>query len=163
MLQIVSLLHQSKTISSVGSFFPLDPRFSDGILQRSAENREMQTVPSARSVSSALPLELMELPLGCFSPQMGTAGGDPPPRAGITPSPTLALTPSTPCRLLFLLLLLCCATARLQPSACRTVLALSGRGGVRGSSRRGRTTVMMSQAHICPQRRAGWGVEVALL
>lgn len=153
MLQIVSLLHQSKTISSVGSFFPPDPRFSDAILQRVAKNREMQTVLSARSVSplhSALPLELMELPLGCFSPQMGTAGGDPPPRAGITPSPTLTLAPSTPC----CLLLLCCATARLQPSA---------RGGVRGSSRRGRTTVMMSQTHICPQRRAGGGAALNCL
>lgn len=153
MLQIVSLLHQSKTISSVRSFFPPDLRFSNAILQHVAKNREMQTVLSMRSVSplhSALPLELMELPLDCFSPQMGTAGGDPPPRAGATPFPTL--TPSTPC--LLLLLLLCCATARLQPSACCTVLALSGRGGVHGSSRRGRTTVMMSQAHICPQRRA---------
>lgn len=37
----------------------------------------------------ALPLELMELPLGRFSPQMGTAGGDPPPRAGVTPPPPL--------------------------------------------------------------------------
>lgn len=137
-------------------FSPRPPVFRGDTRIHVAKNGEVQTVPSARSVSSALPLELMELPLGCFSPQMGTAGGDPPPRAGITPSPTLALTPSTPCRLL-LLLLLCRATARLQPSACRTVLALSGRGGARGSSRRGRTTVMMSQAHICPQRRAGGG------
>lgn len=37
----------------------------------------------------ALPLELMELPLGRISPQMGTAGGDPPPRAGVTPPPPL--------------------------------------------------------------------------
>lgn len=32
-------------------------------------------------------LELMELPLGCFSPQMGTAGGDPPPSAVVLSSP----------------------------------------------------------------------------
>lgn len=144
----------SQKLSQVSdNFFPM--RYSNMLLKTG------RCKPSARSVSplhSALPLELMELPPGCFSPQMGTAGGDPPPRAGVTPSPTLTLTPSTPC-----LLLLCCATAQLQPSACRTVLALSGRGGVRGSSRRGRTTVMMSQAHICPQRRAGGGAALNCL
>lgn len=121
----------SQKLSQVSDhFFPPTPGFP-------MRYSEMQTVLSTRSVSplrSALPQELMELPLGCFSTHMGTAGGDPPPRAGITPSPTHTLTPSTPC---CLLLLLCCATARLQPSACRTVLALSGRGGVRGSSRHG--------------------------
>lgn len=44
----------------------------------------------------ALPLELMELPLGRFSPQMGTAGGDPPPRAGVTPPPLQPAATSSP-------------------------------------------------------------------
>lgn len=42
---------------------------------------------SAATIGNSGPraaLELMELPLGRFSPQMGTAGGDPPPRAGVT-------------------------------------------------------------------------------
>lgn len=33
-------------------------------------------------------LELMGPPLGCFSSQMGTARGHPPPRAGVTPLPS---------------------------------------------------------------------------
>lgn len=50
----------------------------------------------------ALPLELMELPLGRFSPQMGTAGGDPPPRAGVKSPPTSSplLLPPSPAELL---------------------------------------------------------------
>lgn len=38
----------------------------------------------------------MELPLGRFSPQMGTAGGDPPPRAGVTPPLHTQLPPPPP-------------------------------------------------------------------
>lgn len=99
---------------------------------------------------SGLPLELMELPLGRFSPQMGTAGGDPPPRAGVTlPStssccllPPLLLPPSPAVPLLGL---------SLQSAA--QVLTPNRRGGECGSSRGGWTTVM-SQACICPRRRA---------
>lgn len=99
---------------------------------------------------SGLPLELMELPLGRFSPQMGTAGGDPPPRAGVTPplhTQLLPPPPSAPASQS------CCATAWPEPSVCCTVLTPNRRGGECGSSRRGWTTVM-SQAHICPKRRA---------
>ena len=38
-----------------------------------------------------LPLELMELPSAHFSPHMGTAGADPPPRAVEVPPPPLRL------------------------------------------------------------------------
>ncbi|KAI9518223.1 hypothetical protein NQZ68_039164 [Dissostichus eleginoides] len=38
----------------------------------------------------------MELPLGRFSPQMGTAGGDPPPRAEVTPPFSTQLPPPPP-------------------------------------------------------------------
>lgn len=47
---------------------------------------------------SGLPLELTELPMGCFSPQMCPAGGDLPPRALVTLSPfSLLVAPSLPC------------------------------------------------------------------
>lgn len=46
---------------------------------------------------SGLPLELMVLPLGCFSPQTAPAGGDPPPRAA-RPFPfQLPPPPPLPC------------------------------------------------------------------
>lgn len=46
---------------------------------------------------SGLPLELMVLPLGCFSPQTGPAGGDPPPRAAVTLPPfSLPAAPAIP-------------------------------------------------------------------
>lgn len=67
-----------------------------------------------------LPLELMELPLGFFPPQTGPAGGDPPPSAVVTPPPSQLLPPRL------------------------TALPL-GVLGPRGSSRRGRTTVMTLQ------------------
>lgn len=57
------------------------------------------------------PLELMELPLGRFSPQMGTAGGDPPPRAGVTPPSPHPAAASSP-----LLLLSSLAVPLLGPS-----------------------------------------------
>lgn len=77
-----------------------------------------------------LPLELIELPLGRFSPQMGTAGVTPP----STPSCRL-LSPAPASQS-------CRATA--GPSACCRALTPNRRGGERGSSRRGWTTVMSS-------------------
>ncbi|KAK2853543.1 hypothetical protein Q5P01_006204 [Channa striata] len=65
-------------------------------------------------------LELMEPPLGRFSPQMGTAGGEPPPRARVT---SLSI-PS--CHLLPIALAAwCCHTnAGLAPSVDRTASVL---------------------------------------
>lgn len=47
----------------------------------------MEAVSPAATGHPGLPLELIELPLGCFSTQMGPAGGDPPPSAAATPPP----------------------------------------------------------------------------
>lgn len=110
-----------------------------------------QSVCESRSCcrSQGSTLELMQLPLACFSPQTGTAGGDPPALAGVPPrSPPSLTSPTThPPSLPHL------PSAR-PHSGC----ILHGRGGECGSSRRWRTTVMMSQAHICcPRRRAGGG------
>lgn len=94
---------------------------------------------SAAAVSQSRPgpsLKLIELPLGCFSPQIGTAGGDLPPRAGLTtpatpswcllpPAPTSPSPAEPPLGLPY-------------PYSC-TVLSPNRRGGGRGSAR---TTVM---------------------
>ncbi|KAK2919774.1 hypothetical protein Q8A73_001978 [Channa argus] len=67
------------------------------------------------------PLELMEPPLGCFSPQMGTAGGELPPRARVTSlsTPSCHLLPTA-------LAAWCCyTTVGLAPSVGRTASLLT--------------------------------------
>ncbi|CAB1452877.1 unnamed protein product [Pleuronectes platessa] len=95
-----------------------------------------------RPLRTRVALELMGLPLGCFSPQMGTAGGHPPPRAeGVKPSPLPhQASASSPCSCLPVPLHRCrgCAFSLLHSTA----LPPNRRGSERGSSRRGWTTVV---------------------